>query len=421
MMKRVTGSMRIKNLSNMKRLLLVTLVGILMFACEEYPEIDLLTYDDQVIGTDPVILDITPPAATAFAAYTIITISGEHFSPDSGGNTVYFSGVQAQIQSESETEIVVLAPDIVGEDLALNLVVDGALNIVTVPYSLANLSLEYGGFGNAEKTRCIAVDNAENLYAMLDDRTVIKVTETGERTIFGTTLSFPSAGEMRVGPGGALFIQRTSQRSIYRIGPDGGDAEEHIIFPESVEGSNVRLTSFDFDAQGNIYAGGVSGGLVAHNVNGNVYGLGDYYDGVKIKSVRVYDGYVYLGREDGIWRSEILSDTGSVGAGEFIFDWENSGTFSASDLKSITFASDGDMYIGTANTTTTTLDPILVLHPDGSTEALYPGQLLLPADHMVWGSGAFMYVNRANRDAELRRIIRVNLLKPGAPHYGRGL
>ena len=90
-------------------------------------------------------------------------------------------------------------------------------------------------------------------------------------------------------------------------------------------------------------------------------------------------------------------------------------------MKSLTFAADGDMYIGTANTSNTSLDPILVVHPDGSTEPLYPGQLILPADHMVWGNGVYLYVNRANRDAEMRRIMRVNLLKPGATYYGRGL
>jgi hypothetical protein len=401
--------------------LVIIVIGLLVLGCEEYPEIDLVNYDDQPTASEPLITNVDPPIGSAFAAYTLVTITGQNFSPDSGGNRVYFSGTQAQIQSESTIELVVLAPEITGDDLDISIVVDGALEIASTPYSLDNLSLEYGGFGNAEKSRCIAMDSDENLFAMLDDRTVIKVTPSGERINYGTTSAFPSAGEMRVGPGGALYIQRTSQRIIYRIPPGGGDAEEYITFPESVGGQNVRLTSFDFDEHGNIYAGGIGGGLVASNVNGNSYGLDQYLDGVKIKSVRVYSGFVYLGREDGIWRSEILSDTGSVGTEERIFDWANSGVFSASDLKSITFSADGDMLIGTANTANTSLDPILVLHTDGSTESLFPGQLLLPADHIVWGNGVYAYVNRGNRDAELRRIIRINLLEPGAPYFGRDL
>ncbi|MBT3254317.1 MAG: IPT/TIG domain-containing protein [Candidatus Marinimicrobia bacterium] len=401
--------------------ILAIIVVLFIASCEEYPEIDLVTYEDQVSGDAPIITDISPPAEIAFAAYTIVTINGQNFSPDSGGNAVYFSGARAQIQSESETQIVVVAPDITGEDLEISVVVAGALEIVAAPYSLANLSIEYGGIGNAEKTRCFAIDSDENLYIMLDDRTVLKITETGERINYGTTSAFPSAGEMRVGPGGALYIQRTSQRIIYRIPPGGGDAEEFITFPETVAGNTVRLTSFDIDEYGNIYSGGVGGGLVVSNVNGNNYGVEQYLDGVKIKSVRIFDGFVYLGCEDGIWKNEILSDTGSVGPGQQVLDWANAGDFSDSDLKSITFAADGDMLIGTANTSNTSLDPILVLHPDGSTEALYPGQLLLPADNVVWGNGVYVYVNRANRDAEIRRIIRINLLKPGAPYFGRGL
>lgn len=421
MKKRQNRTPKITGSTTYRFILFLMIISMMVSSCEEYPEIDLVTYDDQPIVSSPIITTIAPPVGSAFAAYSLVTITGDNFSPDSGGNTIYFSGMQAEIQSESISEIIVLAPDVTGENLEISIVVTGAPEIATAPYSLANLSLEYAGFGNAEKSRCIAMDADENIYAMLDDRTVVKVSPSGDRTNYGTTSAFPSAGEMRVGPSGALYIQRTSQRIIYSIPPGGGDAQEFITFPESVGGQSVRLTSFDFDEHGNIYAGGIGGGLVASNVNGNSYGLDQYLDGVKIKSVRVYDGYVYLGREDGVWRSEIQSDTGSVGTAEQVFDWANSGSFSDSDLKSITFAADGDMLIGTSNTSNTSLDPILVLHPDGSTESLYPGQLLLPADHIVWGNGVYAYVNRANRDAELRRIIRINLLKPGAPYYGRGL
>jgi hypothetical protein len=226
---------------------------------------------------------------------------------------------------------------------------------------------------------------------------------------------------MRVGPSGALYIQRISNRTLYRIAGEGDDAAVFIEFVSSVGGESVKLSSFDFDQYGNVWAGGITGGLVVQNVNGNTYGQADYIDGVRIKSVRVFDGYVYVGREDGVWRSLITSDSGTVANKELVFDWNNAGNLSASDLKSITFAADGTLYIGTSNTQNTSLDPILSVYPDGSSEPLYPGQLILPADHLVWGNGKFLYVNRANRDGELRRIIKVNMLKDGALYNGRGL
>lgn len=400
-------------------------VGVVLFlmlgACEDYPAIDLGTFDDQVYGEDPTILSISPPSDSAFAGYSVIRIQGQNFSPDSGGNVVYFSGVRAEILSYSATEIVVQAPDLVGSDLEIVVRVDGAMDLVRAPYQLATLSEEYGNFGNNEKVRCFAMDEQENLYAMLDDRTVVKVTPDGDRTTYGTTSSFPSAGEMRVGPGGALYIQRISNRTLYRIASEGDDATAFIEFVASAGGQSVKLTSFDFDEHGNIWAGGITGGLVVQNVNGNSYGQADYADGVKIKSVRVNDGYVYVGREDGVYRSLITSDSGTVANKELVIDWNNVGAMSASDLKSITFSADGTLYIGSANTQNTSLDPILAVQPDGTSEPLYPGQLILPADHLVWGGGQYLYVNRANRDGELRRIIKVNMLKEGAPYYGRGL
>jgi hypothetical protein len=72
------------------------------------------------------------------------------------------------------------------------------------------------------------------------------------------------------------------------------------------------------------------------------------------------------------------------------------------------------MYVGTDN-----VDPILIVKHDGSLETLYPGLLEPTAGSLVWGSGTYLYQNRTNADVAIRRLIRVDAGKTGAPYYGR--
>ncbi|MDQ7053702.1 MAG: hypothetical protein Q9P14_12720 [candidate division KSB1 bacterium] len=72
------------------------------------------------------------------------------------------------------------------------------------------------------------------------------------------------------------------------------------------------------------------------------------------------------------------------------------------------------MYVGT-----NAPEAIFVVHPDGSFEPLYPGVIEPETYAMVWGNGQYLYVNRRNVDATKKKIIRINMLKNGAPYFGR--
>ena len=122
--------------------------------------------------------------------------------------------------------------------------------------------------------------------------------------------------------------------------------------------------------------------------------------------------------EDGIYRNQIQND-GLLSAKELIFDWDNAGTYSSSKVKSITFSETGQLFIGTDNSNDS-IDPILILSDESTLEPLYPGQLLQPAHHLLWGNDIYMYVNRyKSSNDEIRRVIKVNMLKNGAPYHGR--
>ena len=389
---------------------------IFILSCEEYANTESIWPPLGSTQEKPVILSVSPPADSAFAGYSTVTIHGENFSSDSGGNAVYMGGVRVELESESSNEIALVAPDVAGDTIVIKVTVDGSLDIASYTYRLQTLSEEYGGFTNADKVRSIAMDMEENLYTMMSDRTVRKIQPNGDWIEFGTT-TFPVASEMRIGPNGYLYLQKISQRVLFRIPPVGGEVEEFASFPNTMGGENLKLNSFDFDVNGNIYLGGLGGGLVLLRPDGTIEGVGDHV-GFAIKSVRIYNDCVYVAGEDGIYRNQIQND-GLLSVKELIFDWENAGTYSSSKVKSITFSETGQLFIGTDNSNDS-IDPILILSDESVLEPLYPGQLLQPAHHLLWGNDIYMYVNRyKSSNDEIRRVIKVNMLKNGAPYHGR--
>jgi hypothetical protein len=139
-----------------------------------------------------------------------------------------------------------------------------------------------------------------------------------------------------------------------------------------------------------------------------------------VRAVRVYNGYVYLAGYrssdslEAVWRNQIIAPN-NLGPNELVFD-VTAALGRDIQVQSLAFAEDGDMYVGT-----TALDPIQVVHPDGTNEPLYPGVLAPEMYDMEWGNDVYLYVcRRASVIAQTEtRIIRINMQKKGAPYYGR--
>jgi len=400
----------------------VLIFSVLLTNCEEYPEVISPWPPEDISISDPVIAFVSPPADSAFANYSIITLTGSNFSSDSAGNIVYFNSLPVDIISQENSplfgsKVTLKAPNLPSDDITIKLVSKGAMKFATYPYKLKAVGEEYGGFTNIDKVRAIAMDSGENLFAQLSDKSVVKVTPDGLRIDYGT-VSFSQAGEIRIGPGGFLYIQRISQRTFWRIPPGGGEAELFLEFPEKVEEKTVKMHTFDFDANGMIYCGGSSGGLFVVGPDTLVNSTEKYLSD-KIISIRVYSDYVYVATLNDIWKNEILSSDGSLGDREKVFDWSDAGPYSKSNIKSITFNENGEMIIGTV--ASGKLDPVLRVNSNGKLVPVYEGVLLSPAIQVLWGNDIYMYVNRYTSDNENRRIIKVNMLQLGSAYHGRGL
>lgn len=363
----------------------------------------------------PVISQVEP-AGGALADYSTITIIGQHFAPVAENNTVYFGKAKAMVLSATSTELQVKAPDIVGDSLLIQVVVPGAfLPAKYSPYKLEKISVEYGGFANLDWVTAMALDKDENLYAHLKSKDVEKVEPPDIREVYGST-AIPIASEMRMGPGGYLYVQRFFSKNLYVIPPGGGAAQVFAVLPKSVG-------NFDFDENGNIFIGGTRTGMFIIKPDTSNATVGDYKD-FAIKSIRVFQGYVYvaaqyLGRDSAIpkwaiWKNKIMMSEENLGENQLVFNWANAGDFSAAKISSITFSENGELYVATDH-----VDPIAVIHSDGTIEPLYPGILTGPFSHIVWGEGNFIYANRQSSDSDLRRVIRIATIQKGAPYYGR--
>jgi len=395
--------------------LLLVLVTALS-ACNNYDDPPLV-FDPNPPATPAPVISRVEPAGAAFAGLTEITITGDNFSPVKENNIVYFNSRTGEIKSASKTEIKVVPPNLVGANVTIKVLVNGALVIAQFsPYNLKEISSEYGGFGDLDEVFSIAVDANEVVYAqMRQGRAVLKVTPDGQRTPF-SVLTFPKASDISVGPGGYLYLQQSNSTSLFRIPPAGGDAALFATLP-------LRCSFFDFDVNDNIMIAGRNTGIYAVSTAGVVTTTGQF-TAFDIKYVRVYNGYVYVAAtytgtdpavaDNAIWRSQILSATGALGAPELVIDWAASGEFAGATINAITFSQDGDLYVGTNYA-----DPIAIIRANQPVEALYKGVLKPNPLHMVWGNGNYLFVNRGSTDSQIRRLIRIDMGKPGAPYYGR--
>jgi hypothetical protein len=414
----LTGDHMIKTKSIQWLSFLCSLI-LFLVACE-YDGPTAVWDPDEKGKPDPKITAIVPDG-TEFSTEMEIRFIGENFSPESAGNAVYFENEIAEIISSSENEIVCARPRITGDSLTIKVAVSGAYSLATFkPYRLESLFGFFGRFIVTDKVYTIALDGDENLYAMTQLNTVYVVRSDGEKTVYGTT-TFGNSSDMKMGPGGYLYIMTKfrAMTKLHRIPPGGGETEEFALMPK-------RASFFDFDKNGNIYAAGSETGVFVVDQMANVSAVGDMAD-FDVRSIRIFADCVYIAgyytgqRTDvpqaGVYRCPITSPEGDLADVQPVYDWATNGEYSETEILALTFAQDGEIYIGTDHA----VNPILVVSPDSSSTPLYPGILVPSTEHLVWGNGTDLYMNRGDRagDFDAERVLKIRMTKTGAPYYGR--
>ncbi|MEW6511797.1 MAG: IPT/TIG domain-containing protein [Bacteroidota bacterium] len=379
--------------------------------------------NDPGAGT-PSIRAVNP--ASALGGITRVTVSGRNFSRVDTNNVVYFGVEMGTVVSATDTALVVIPPDLDNGGYTITVVVAGAYESAKFgPYTVEHAGIEYGGFGDLDECYSLAVDAAEIVYAQLkaatgDTARVFTIPPTPpytSKTLYGTlkdglSRPWPKASDMRMGPGGYLYLQQTNNPNVYRIAPGGGVTVLYTVLPG-------RATAIEFDQNGNFFAGGDRAGVSVVKPDGSKRIVGTYST-MTIKALKVFNGDLYLaaaspGATPGVWKSAILNADGDLGTSVQVLSWSQApGTFPASAVLSLAIAADGTIYVGSDNA-----DPILMIPPGGTPSALYPGVLRPPATQLIWGTGQYLYCNRDHAVGANRRVIRIAMGKNGAPDYGR--
>jgi hypothetical protein len=361
----------------------------------------------------PTITSITPPDL-GLGGVTVVTITGTNFSPAISGNLVYFGATPATILTASATQLTVKAPILVQDSLFIKVAVQGASAFSNyVLYSLKAAVVEFSTQKQAEDAFGIACDTAGNVYVSLTTSASAalgtwKIAPDGSRQTqaYSVTPNVTKWSGLKMGPGGVLYAARQVV-ALYRIPAGGGPG-----VPWSTPGLGF-INDFDFDQSLNIWAGGNGTGIYRITPAGAVKKFAFV---ANVRTVRVFSGAVYAGglvdTVEGVWKFPIVSSD-SLGPGQLYYN--NTAHYGgvSQPLYAVTFSSDGDMYVGTDGA-----DGILIVHPGGAVEPLYPGLVSPTSIAFAWGKGSDLYVSRQGT-VTTHRIIRINTLKQSAPYYGR--
>jgi len=402
--------------------------------CEQDEPTSVYNPDEQ-FKSDPLITHIYPDSA--LAGFSVITIHGENFSSNPDENIVFFKDIQnpdaveeADIISASETELVVLAPEIFGDSIQIKLSVIGALKYAVFPrYKLMpavesiSVRLESDLSDVNLFATGVAVDRLENVYVFLNKTSSVSsgaeirvLPFSGQFDNF-TTSPFLTSGFV-IGPGNSLYATANLGRIKY-IGiftPDGSSSIYKTL-------SKIPR-DLDFDSEGNIWI--VAGKEVFILKKDMTVTSIDSYP-LELYGLRIFENFLFVigqtGKEDYaeqiIWKSKIQNDNTLNDRVEFInkasVTW-----IDTSHINAFTLDSEGYMYVATNKME----DCIIVIRPNGEYEGiLYPRLINHPVCDLTWGEGTFMYGTQMIRSSEpiKSNLLKINLQKYGAIYWGRKL
>ena len=403
---------------------LIVLAALVCVGCNEQPPSSVYDPGYASPRPQPLIGGIAP--AVGLANVSSITIVGHNFDPDPSHNLVFFDNVFVPVLMADSTHLQMKAPDLPKDSIAVKIGVYRAYLYSDVYYyQLTPAATEIGNFQPGEQPAGIECDSAGNVYVSVaripsSASGVFRIAASGTRSLYSPAFASAVAayGSMKSGPAGALFCV-AARNIIFRIPPGGGAAS--IWLSGTAENGLTALYDMDFDRNGNIWAAGPPAGTTDDNTIFRIAGdksvRGFPFSGL-VRAIRVFNGSVFVaGRRSAlekIWRLPILSSD-SLGAEQEYFNYSSVSSHGA--ISAITFGADGDLYVGTdAN------EAILIVHSTGVSEPLYPGVISPGTVSLSWGKGTELMQSRISSAAGVSStVVRINMLKSGAPYYGRAL
>ena len=390
--------------------LMILLFGLILFyGCEnKYPE--SLWDPNAPSGAQPVIEQIIPPDS-AYAGVGTLIIKGKNFSPVKDYNLVFVGGNRAEVVDASETQITIKTPVIVGDSLEIKIAVHKSeLFSEPVYYKLKAAVSVIGNLAeNNWMGYAIAADKLGNVYVSIEGKMVKKIDPEGNVTHLAD-VSFLKANSMKYGPGDKLYAAFAAGRvkKIATVDTSGAEGT-YVTLPKEPK-------DLDFDASGNAW---VTVDTDVYLVKPDQSKTSVKTFPLKLKTIRIYNGYVYVsGFDDAtgeakIWKAPIQGET--LGDEELVLDIAATDWLAGITVNSFTFDADGVMYLATDNA-----DGILIYNPvDGSHDVLFPGLIAPNIWAFCWSEGNFIFAIQQLENNS--NVLKIDVGKLGAPYYGRHL
>lgn len=396
-----------------------SLMLLALLSCVENPETPVLYDPSAPGGPTPEIVSISP-SGQAFAGIDTITVTGTNFSTTPGENIVYVNSTVVPLATATATTLTFKAPNIVLDSVGVRVARFGSEKMSSVvKYKLVAAYLVSPSIPASEEAWAAATDSAGNLYLSMTSGGGIGIKKYpaagGPRTDYSTTGGVTKFTGMKMGPGGEIYAAR-NLGALYKVPAGGGTPAAWLI-----GGGLGRTFDFDFDVNKNIWAAGDGANVYRVRPDKNVKA---FALDANIRSVRVYNGYVYFAgklrsdnSEQVVRRRIVTADSLDVTEGYFNFSSSPFFT-SGRSIYAITFSADGHLYVSTDAE-----NPIIVVTPTLNAYSLYPG-VLTPTHHVLaWGTGPFLYALRGNAAAGAAvtspTVMKINTLRLSAPYHGR--
>jgi len=399
-------------------------IGLLfIFSCADDPAPTLM--DIPPGGQPAPIINSIEPANVALAGVTVLTILGSNFAPGIDSVSVTFNGTKGTILSVTNNEIKVQAPNVVADTVKIKVASYKSENFSNIiDYKLLTASEEYFSFdpNNGQIPFAFIFNSSGDMLVSL-----LSITGTNALGIKrippdrSELLNYIPMGNtqkwdcLKYGPGNQLYGSR-SVNAIWKLNEGVPPASPWT----SAAGSLNK--DIEFDMNQNIWAVGTANRIYrfTQTPSSTPFTVTGTF-----RSARVFNGALYVGgakgTTEGVWKYPILpSGDLDLASEELYFDL--SSTYTGAQALAITFAADGDLLIGTNKDP----DPIIVVHPNKSSEVLYPGVIRASkAFYFYWSpnSTSLFFTREAKGDATgkliySQSIIRVEMQKNGAPYYG---
>ena len=355
----------------------------------------------------PSITSVTP-SGSAVAGIDTIYVKGTGFSTTLSENFVVFNAQPAQVVSATPTEIKLLAPLLVNDSVVVRVSVHGAYEFSNkVSYALKAAVAVFGDLSSTELSTAVAADAAGNVYSSFSlngiEAGVLKFNAAGVRSVYAPKTGGDWTG-LKMGPGAYLYAVRNI-RAVYRFAPGGGA----IAAIWASQGAGISFFDFDFDQNGNLWAGGNNTSIYRYAPDKSFVTVP--FTG-NIHSMRVFAGSLYWAAKtdagEKIWRAPITAD--GLGTPEIYFDF--AAAYPQNIPLAITFSSDGDLYIGINSQA-----GIVIVTPQKNYYTpltVYKQLFGKGVDVITWGKANDLYCSTTDG-----LLLKLNVTgKKSAPYYG---